>query len=141
MPDTIPPFNLAQVGILPKMSPMTDLENALLNLAQGSPVMHTDPPGLGQGQSRTERSSCSRSPMSLGSPAGMSLALALKVHTCPVMPATFGSREELPRDGAGKRWMPQRMMPKRRKTEDGQQRIHPASMPCLAHHWVRLEDL
>ena len=47
MPATIPPFNLAQVGILPKMSPMTDLENALLNLAQGSPVMHTDPPGLG----------------------------------------------------------------------------------------------
>ena len=38
-------------------------------------------------------------PMSLGSPAGMSLALVLKVHTHPVMPAMFGSREELPRDG------------------------------------------
>ena len=38
--------------------------------------------------------------MSLGSPAGMmSLALALKVCTHPFMPATFGSREEPPRDG------------------------------------------
>ena len=99
MPATIPPFNLAQVGILPKMSPMTDQENALLNLAQGSPVTHTAPPGLGQVQSRTERSSCSRIPMSLGSPAGTSLTLALKVHTHPNMPAMFGSRQELPRDG------------------------------------------
>ena len=36
--------------------------------------------------------------MSLGSPAlGSSLALALKVHTWPVTPSTFGGREELPR--------------------------------------------
>ena len=100
MPASIPPFDLAQVGILPKMSPMTDRENALLNLAPGSPVMRTAPPGLGQGQSRSERSSCSRSPMSLGSPAGTtSLALALKVRTHLVMPTMFGSREEPPRDG------------------------------------------
>ena len=99
MPASIPPFDLAQVGILPKMSPMTDRENALLNMVLGSPVMCTAPPGLGQGQSRSERSSCSGSPMSLGSPAGtMSLALALKVRTHPVMPVMFGRREELPRD-------------------------------------------
>ena len=99
MPASIPPFDLAQVGILPKMSPMTDQENALLNMVPGSPVMRTAPPGLGQGQSRSERSSCSGSPMSLGSPAGtMSLALALKVRTHPVMPTMFGRREELPRD-------------------------------------------
>ena len=81
------------------MSPMMDRENALLNLVLGSLVTRTAPPGLGQGRSRSERSSCSGSPMSLGSPAGMSLALALKVHTHPVMPVMFGSREEMPKDG------------------------------------------
>ena len=36
--------------------------------------------------------------MSLGSPApGSSLALALKVHTRPVTPSTFGGQEGLPR--------------------------------------------
>ena len=99
MPASIPPFDLAQVGILPKMSPMTDRENELLNLAPGSPVMRTAPPGLSQGRSRLGHSSCSRSPMSLGSPAGMtSLTLALKVRTHPVMPVMFGNREEPPRD-------------------------------------------
>ena len=35
--------------------------------------------------------------MLLGSPAGTaSLALALRVHTCPVTPATFSSRREPP---------------------------------------------
>ena len=33
-PICIPPFNIAKVGVLPKMSPVTDQENALLNLAQ-----------------------------------------------------------------------------------------------------------
>ena len=100
MPASIPPFDLAQVGLLPKMSPMTNGENALLNLAPGSPVTRTAPPRLGQGQSRSEHSSCSGSPMSLGSLAGtMSLTLALKVHTHPVTPVRFGSREEPPRDG------------------------------------------
>ena len=32
-------FNIAKVGVLPKMSPITDQQNALLNLAPGSPVM------------------------------------------------------------------------------------------------------
>ena len=96
---TIPPFDLAQLGILPKMPPVTDREKELLNLVLGSPVRRIAPPGLSQGRSRLGRSSYSGSPMSLGSPAGMGLALALKVHTRPAMPAMFGSREEPPRDG------------------------------------------
>ena len=63
-PAMIPPFDLAWVGILPKMSPITDQENKLLNLAPGSPITRTAPPGLNQGCSRSERSSYSRSPMS-----------------------------------------------------------------------------
>ena len=97
-PTYIPQFDIAKVGVLPKMSPITDQENALLNLAPGSPVMHAAPPGLGRGKGGSGRSSCSGSPMSLGSPAvGSSLALAIKVRTCPGTPSTFGGREELPR--------------------------------------------
>ena len=93
----IPPFDLAQVGILPKMLPITDRDNELLNLVPGSPVTCTAPPGLNQGRSRLERSSYSGSPMPLGSPAGTaSLALVLRVHTCPVTPAIFSSRREPP---------------------------------------------
>ena len=96
-PAVIPPFDLARVGILPKMSPIMDQENELLNLAPGSPITCTTPPGLNQGRSRSERSSYSRSPMSLGSPAGMAgLTLALKVCTRLVMPVTFSSRREPP---------------------------------------------
>ena len=91
-------FNIAKVGVLPKMSPITDHENALLNITPGSPVTRATPPGLDRGQGGSGRSSCSDSPMSLGSPAlGSSLALALKVRTQLVTPSTFGRREELPR--------------------------------------------
>ena len=97
-PTTIPQFNIAKVGVLPRMSPITDQENALLNVAPGSPVRHATPPGLDRGQGGSGGSSCSDSPMSLGSPApGSSLALALKVRTRPVTPLTFGGREGLPR--------------------------------------------
>ena len=97
-PICIPPFDIAKVGVLPKMSPVTDQENALLNLAPGSPVTCATPPGLGQGKSGSGRSSCSGSPMSLGSLAvGSSLALAIKVHTRPRTPSMFGGQEELPR--------------------------------------------
>ena len=97
-PTYIPQFDIAKVGMLPKMLPITDQENTLLNLAPGSPVTRATPPGLGRGQGGSGRSSCSGSPMSLGSPAvGSSLALALKVHTRPGTPSTFGRREELPR--------------------------------------------
>ena len=80
------------------MSPIMDQENALLNLTPGSPVTRATPPGLGRGKGGSGRSSCSGSPMSLGSPAvGSSLALAIKVRTCPGTPSTFGRWEELPR--------------------------------------------
>ena len=45
-PTTIPPFDIAKVGVLPGMSPITDQENALLNITLGSPVRHAAPPGL-----------------------------------------------------------------------------------------------
>ena len=90
-PTHIPQFHIAKVGVLTKMSPITDQENALLNIAPGSPVTRAAPPGLDRGQGGLGRSSCSDSPMSLGSPAvASSLALALKVHTRPGTPSTFG---------------------------------------------------
>ena len=98
-PAVVPPFDLVQVGILPKMSPVMEQENKLLNLAPGSPVTHTAPPGLNQARSRSECSSYSGSPMSLGSPTGMmSLALALRVRTHPATPAIFSSRRWPPMD-------------------------------------------
>ena len=95
---TIPPFDIAKVGMLPRMLPITDQENALLNVTPGSPVRHAAPPGLDRGQGGSGPSSCSDSPMSLGSPApGLGLGLALKVRTWPVTPSTFGVWEGLPR--------------------------------------------
>ena len=97
-PTTIPPFDIAKVGVLPRMSPITDQENALLNVAPGSPVRRAAPPGMDRGQGGSGPSSCSDSPMSLGSPVpGSSLGLVLKVHTWPVTPSTFGVWEGLPR--------------------------------------------
>ena len=97
-PTPILQYDIAKVGVLPRMSPITDQENALLNVTPGSPVTCAAPPGLDRGQGGSGRSSCSDSPMSLGSPAlGSSLALALKVRTWPVTPSTFGTQEELPR--------------------------------------------
>ena len=97
-PTTILPFNIAKVGVLPRMLPITDQENALLNIAPGSPVRRATPPGLDRGQGRSGRSSCSDSPMSLGSPVPRSsLALALKGCTQPVTPSMFCGWEGLPR--------------------------------------------
>ena len=94
---TIPSFDIAKVGVLPRMSPVTDQENALLNVAPGSPVRRAAPPGLDRGQGGSGHSSCSGSPMLLGSPApGSALALALRVRTRPVMPSMFGGWEGLP---------------------------------------------
>ena len=98
-PTQIPQFDIARVGMLPKMLPITDQENALLNIAPGSPVTHTVSPGLGRGQGGSGHSSCSGSPMSFGSPAlGLSLVLALKVCTRPGTPSTFSGWEDLSRD-------------------------------------------
>ena len=97
-PIFIPQFDIAKVGVLPKMSPIMEQENALLNLTPGSPVTCAAPPGLGRGKGGSGHSSCSGSPMSLGSPAvGSSLALAIKARTHLGTPSTFGGREELPR--------------------------------------------
>ena len=45
----LPQFDIAKVGVLPRMSPITDQENALLNVTPGSPVRHATPPGLYRG--------------------------------------------------------------------------------------------
>ena len=86
---TIPPFDLAILGLPAPMSPVTAGENALLNLAPGSPVKGSALPGISCGARVSGWSSCSDSPMSLGSPAPTSsLALALKEQaTCARMPA------------------------------------------------------
>ena len=48
-PTTIPQFDIAKVGMLPRMLPITDQENALLNITPGSPVRRAAPPGLDRG--------------------------------------------------------------------------------------------
>ena len=85
---TIPPFDLALLGLPAPMSPVMAGENALLNLALGLPVKSSAPPGIGRGARVSGWSSCSDSPMSLGSPAiTSSLTLALKVRAHVLMPA------------------------------------------------------
>ena len=94
---TIPPFDLTQLGILPAMSPVTEKENELLNLAPGSPIKCGGPPGLSQNQNKSERSSYSGSLMLIGSPTGMaSIVHALQVHTHPTVPAIFSHRGQPP---------------------------------------------
>ena len=94
---TVPPFDLAQLGILPKMSPVTEQENDLLNMAPGSPIKRVALPGLSQSRNRSERSSYSGSPMSIGSPAGTSsLVPALQVRTRPATPTIFSGRRQSP---------------------------------------------
>ena len=85
---TIPPFDLALLGLPAPMSPVMAGENVLLGLAPGSPVQSSVLPGIGRGARLLGRSSCSDSPMSLGSPAiTSSLALALKVRARALTPA------------------------------------------------------
>ena len=139
-PTYIPLFDLAKVGMLPKMSPITDQENALLNVTPGSPVTRAGPPGLGRGQGGSGRSSCSGSPMSLGSPAvESSLALALKVHTHPGTPSMFGAREGLPRGAVEE----EEEMDTTENDDADQAKdwtqcgVHPAIAPCLARCQVQ----
>ena len=54
-PTYIPQFDIAKVGMLPKMSPITNQENALLNIAPGSPVTRATPQGLDRGQGGSGR--------------------------------------------------------------------------------------
>ena len=82
---TIPPFDLALLGLPAPMLPVMAGENALLNLAPGLPVKSSALPGIGVRVSG--RNSCSDSPMLLGSPAiTSSLTLALKVCACAPTP-------------------------------------------------------
>ena len=140
----VPPFDLTQIGILSRMSPVTDQENELLNLAPGSPVRRVAQLGLTQAHSRSERSSYPGSPMSLGSPAGaVSLALALRVRTRPAMPTIYNSRRQQPLTDDMKRWTLPKLTPWTRKTEDreGPLHVHPASAPCLVHRRVGPKEL
>ena len=92
---TILPFDLALLGLTAPMSPMTVGENVLLNLAPGSPVKSLAPAGIGHGARGSVPSSCSDSPMSIGSPAiTSSLALALKVHMRAPTLALLDARKE-----------------------------------------------
>ena len=85
---TIPPFDLALLGLPAPMSPVMAGENALLGLALGLPIKSLVLPGIGHGARLLGQSSCSDSPMSLGSPAiTSSLALALKVCAHAPTPA------------------------------------------------------
>ena len=85
---TIPPFDLALLGLPAPMSPIMAGKNALLSLAPGSTVKSSAPPAIGHGVRLSGWSSCSDSPMSLGSPAvTSSLALALKVCAHAPTPA------------------------------------------------------
>ena len=63
---TVPPFDLAQLGILPKMSLVTEQENDLLNMAPGSPVRraHQDLARVTTGRSvaRTPGAPCPSDP-------------------------------------------------------------------------------
>ena len=98
---TIPPFDVALLGLPAPMSPVTAGENALLNLAPGSPVKSLALPGIGRGVRVSGQSSCSDSPMSLGSPAiTSSLALALKVHAPALMPALLDARTDSSEDNS-----------------------------------------
>ena len=92
---TIPPFDLALLWLQAPMSPVTVGKNALLNLAPGSPVKGSAPPGISHGARVSGCSSCSDSPVSLGSPAPtLSLALALKVQARALMPALLDTKTD-----------------------------------------------
>ena len=120
------------------MSPITDQENALLNLAPGSPVTHAAPPGLGRGKGGSGHSSCFGSPMSLGSLA-VGSSLAINVHTCPGTPLTFSRREELPRGAVEEE---EEEMDTAENDDADQAKdwtqcdVHPAIALCLARHRV-----
>ena len=98
---TIPPFDVTLLGLPAPMSPVMEGENALLNLAPGSPVKSLAPPGIGRGVRVSGQSSCSDSPMSLGSPAvNSSLAFALKVHARTPTPALLDARTDSSEDSS-----------------------------------------
>ena len=92
----IPPFDLVRAGILPPMSPITDGEKCTPESGARIPCYTHSPTRAWLRPEEVGGSSCSGSPMSLGSPAvTSSLVAALKVCAQPAMPAMFGNKEEL----------------------------------------------
>ena len=133
---TVPPFNLAQLGILPKMLPVTEQENDLLNMAPGSPIKHVAPPGLSQSHNRSERSSYSRSPMSIGSPVGMSsLGSPYKYALARLLPQSSVAEGNHPHWLWRRRWtLPQPTTRKNRmRIREVQDTAHPSQRALLAH--------
>ena len=66
-PTTIPPFDIAKVGMLPRMLPIMDQENALLNVTPGSPVRRAalwdwTEVRVGQGQAHALTAPCCLGP-------------------------------------------------------------------------------
>ena len=92
-PVSVPPFNLSLLGVPTQMSPVTERKNALLSLAPGSSMKNVVLPGTCQGARGSGQSSCSDSPMSLGSPAISSVGIALRICAWVAMPALFDSKE------------------------------------------------
>ena len=62
------------------LSPVTEKENALLSLVPGSPVKNVALNGVSQVARGSGCSPGSGSPMFIGSPAGMTLGVALKIR-------------------------------------------------------------
>ena len=95
VPVSVPPFDLSLIGIPAQMSPVTEGENALLNLAPGSPMMNMAAARIGRGVRGLGQSSCSDSPMSLGSPViSLSIRIALRICAQPAMPPLFDHEGE-----------------------------------------------
>ena len=97
-PAIIPPFDLSLLDIPnknPVMSPVTDNENALLNLVPGSPVKNVVLTGVGRLGRGSECSSGADSPMSLGSPAGTNLGMALRIRARVPTPTQFDNKQTL----------------------------------------------
>ena len=132
---TIPPFDLALLGLPAPMSPMTASENALLNLALGSPVKSLAPPGIGCGARGSGLSSCSDSPMSTGSPAiTSSLALALKVRTQVPTLALLDAKKESSGESSNEEDMVATDNRLKYNVSLEDHSVHMASVPYLAHH-------
>ena len=114
---TIPPFDLAQLGILPKMSPVTEQENDLLNMAPGSPIRRVALPRLSQTRNRSECSSYSRSPMSIGSPRECRALCAPYKYALTRLPPQSSVAEGYPPLWMWmKRWMLPQLMSRKNRT-------------------------
>ena len=150
-PVSILPFDLALIGMPAAMSLVTEGENALLNLAPGSPVNNMAVAEIGCGTRGSGKSSCSNSPMSLGSPAvSSSIRITLRIWAWAPTPALFESKELLVEEDGHKEEMDAMI----ESTKDGgdwmlgdhhaqltatwSSSVQTASMPCLAYRCITL---